>query len=1259
MKFLLIFAIFLLIARVSGEITPQQPLPQFDPSATQYIQNAASNQLLHYPGAWDTYYGEDSAVTDFDLFAQGVQVYDYSPKWAHLSHGSQFTLTNQIEITGCGFSTHSEVTCIFEYKTTSLTAWILDDNTIICVLPERSLSDLSTLPQYQRLDLVFDGEFYLEKNGASSWDTSLTNYIYVGQFRWGPEIDALHPIFPTADYTTPANRVTINGQGFQDPLLVNSTDVSLIVYFDDIPATDIQIVDDNTITVVPPSAPELYISRIVKLVWVYENGNTTRIEAFLVSNTLYFYGPEIISLSPACVNYDGSSELTIFGLRFDDPLLEVADNYVSLSGSGGTSSANKVRIGVSISGVTWSSLDGDLDSDYLTSNTPLVTYLEAFGDVDSSGTRITFLPPNFIEGISGGYPALETARAALNSAVATVQDIRFQSNYRFSLDQSAVFDTEVFQFTYGSFFDSTDEDLWFGGQTSFCVYGCIPPNERANFTRAYSLWIANTDGADYDSSDHLCAYNSGTSTLGPRTVDATSFCCQTTPQVQVCSTQTVSTIYLGQPDYSTNTDPITDLIAVGTGNVAYGPAIPGNQHTRTSIIGGQVTIEGSRLKYSHGFSNDNFDNHYLTTSLVHGCAVNLAFTNSREEGTASSSSPLEYFEIVASSSDDNQLTFDIGPACFGETLSITGVDFSRATVCSDSVGSITDICCQRTFSAIGVDFGPTCEVTTDRVGLQAGTLELTGFDLGSYSPRLRICDAHKFSNTEVGTLPALPVDPVTGQNRNRCHLYDLSDQIGGSSYNPPDVLIDSTTTTNYYAAASQIVTAAPSASGDTLSFNVGDFAPNFAPVGRRTWGQEFDAVLIFNTVQDQIYFTDTAFQDAFWSPNSTSGYDFFYTQLIPSCRDQITPSVEDFRITHTGLGASSHTTNYYSSTGSCYSFASIQCNGRFSFGPTIEDLNPCQGPSGKADSFTPTSVTIEGLNINDPWPTTGAGNSLVSFGTLFGTPSGSGSSLNVDTVWGATSHAQFSYSVSAFFETLNITWSDKISVHWGPVLTGIETSYTADYDDDGDIWGFFPGDIEYFNSYNAHDGPGSIYYSTLTLTGYGFFYGKNYENKNPANDDPSSDPINDVTIASGIRVTVDGVSAMIVDAYVQYTGSGYDSRAQSSALKIIVPARRWGTDAEVCISWDQAACATVQYGEDYFGEDFNQDVYAYTDEVRARYDDDASRYSTWQSEIESVDAPHAPLCFSQRLHYDLKIYGDDTNGVTSGNTAHNDDRHAA
>jgi len=279
-----------------------------------------------------------------------ISISSYEPTWSHL-HPSDETRT-LVTVTGCGFSRELYAVCVFDLSFTSYASRIVDDNTLICELPFLEISSFETLPYWSRLDIYWGDHvssmsesrlgpysdiFHRQISGPlTSFRDSSSNAMgemsYVGQFRWGPQLDCA-PLNPTYGPTRNGGAVQISGEGFVDNVFAQT---SPKVYFDEQEAISVSVISDTLISVTPPAVYELGIDALVSIVW---GGNFTNhrsegssTEVYLWSSELYHFGPIFTGVSPSCAVVNGSSLMTITGFGFLDPLFQTSPRSPSSNG---------------------------------------------------------------------------------------------------------------------------------------------------------------------------------------------------------------------------------------------------------------------------------------------------------------------------------------------------------------------------------------------------------------------------------------------------------------------------------------------------------------------------------------------------------------------------------------------------------------------------------------------------------------------------------------------------------------------------------------------------------------------------------------------------------------------------------------------------------------------------------------------------------------------------------------------------------------
>ena len=199
--------------------------------------------------------------------------------WAHVSKKDWIT------VTGCGFKTYGHAVCMWDLKWTSYASFIVNDNTILCEVPVIDKTEFDTLPHYARFDVVFDGNI-----------RDFTKYV--GQFRFGPELDCAVAIETTRGPVSGGTSVTLTGQGFSDFSSVE-------VYFDGEPGSA-SISGDDSITVSSP-AGEFNQNAMIT---VYLDGDYT---CYLHAQETFHYGPILKFILPPCTNVWGGTTLHIYG----------------------------------------------------------------------------------------------------------------------------------------------------------------------------------------------------------------------------------------------------------------------------------------------------------------------------------------------------------------------------------------------------------------------------------------------------------------------------------------------------------------------------------------------------------------------------------------------------------------------------------------------------------------------------------------------------------------------------------------------------------------------------------------------------------------------------------------------------------------------------------------------------------------------------------------------------------------------------------
>jgi hypothetical protein len=210
-----------------------------------------------------------------------LQVNDVTPTWGYLK-GNQ-----KIVITGCGFTTYSEATCVWG-NWHSTNAIIVNDNTIHCWTPKVSFI---TVPTTTSFNIIFDGTPAISRKLPDFW--------------WGPMITA---ISPTQTYVAGGTPLTITGFGFSE---YNGTSN---VTIDGVPCASPSITDTSITCTLP--AGSINQNAIVD---VYFGGY----KYYFVHTdpwTLH-YGPIVTGVNPTCGHVLGGDTITITGSLFDDPVL--------------------------------------------------------------------------------------------------------------------------------------------------------------------------------------------------------------------------------------------------------------------------------------------------------------------------------------------------------------------------------------------------------------------------------------------------------------------------------------------------------------------------------------------------------------------------------------------------------------------------------------------------------------------------------------------------------------------------------------------------------------------------------------------------------------------------------------------------------------------------------------------------------------------------------------------------------------------------
>jgi len=219
---------------------------------------------------------------DANIFTEAgtlVEVTDMTPTWGSI-YGNEL-----IVITGCHFSTYSEVTCMFD-QWGSLNAQIISDTEIHCWTPTNV--EFRTVPKTTDLYLLFDGTRARSE---------------VGEFHWGPYIES---VSPTQDYVAGGSTLTIDGFGFGDYSSVK-------VYLDDAECTGASIGS----TRITCKIPEGTFNQNA-IIDVYFDDNQYY---FLHSYWSLHYGPILEEINPTCGRVHGGDTITFTGSLFDDPTL--------------------------------------------------------------------------------------------------------------------------------------------------------------------------------------------------------------------------------------------------------------------------------------------------------------------------------------------------------------------------------------------------------------------------------------------------------------------------------------------------------------------------------------------------------------------------------------------------------------------------------------------------------------------------------------------------------------------------------------------------------------------------------------------------------------------------------------------------------------------------------------------------------------------------------------------------------------------------
>jgi len=210
-----------------------------------------------------------------------VEVTGMTPTWGSI-YGNEL-----IVITGCHFSTYSEVTCMFD-QWASLNAMIVSDTEIHCWTPTNV--EFRTVPKTTELYLLFDG-------------TRARSEMAVGGFHWGPYIET---VTPTQDYVAGGSTLTIEGFGFGDYSSVK-------VLLDDAECTGASIGSDRITCEIPEGTFNQNA-----IIDVYFDDNQYY---FLHSYWSLHYGPILESIHPTCGRVHGGDTVTMTGSLFDDDSL--------------------------------------------------------------------------------------------------------------------------------------------------------------------------------------------------------------------------------------------------------------------------------------------------------------------------------------------------------------------------------------------------------------------------------------------------------------------------------------------------------------------------------------------------------------------------------------------------------------------------------------------------------------------------------------------------------------------------------------------------------------------------------------------------------------------------------------------------------------------------------------------------------------------------------------------------------------------------
>ena len=977
---LVLLGLFICLSGVSGQYAPtsgyiiqQNPTPQFP------VPNG---------------------VNDF------VTVQSFEPTWSWIG-GTPNGDSNWITVTGCGFKTHSDVVCIFDFEYTSTFARIIDDNTIVCELPVLELSDFYTLPQYARLDLLFEGGVITE------------NTVYVGEFRWGPELE-VGALSAVRGPTSGAPSISIYGEGFTDPAFAG---LSFSVYFDGKLASA-SVTSDTVITASPPAVDELGIDALVSIVW---EGNLTErrpVEVYLHAQQFYHYGPIFDGVTPGCAYLNTTRTLTITGEGFQDPLFSVSPD--SPFNAAGRSQVLLEIWHTDASVATWN------NANY--GSTPAVpSVLQVLASV-SSDTSMTFSAPNWLEGVIGAT----NAQVGANYGTASV-DILWRQTRRLT-SASAI------TYQVGPTYSGISYDHWhYGGGDQMCLNGCgfLDPNfHAAVLDDDLNLYVGASPV--WDLSKAL-------------TISDNQICGTILPDIDcgdvIVVPKLANSIYLTAPG----------PLANGPGYAAFaGPQLLSVADTYSlPVPGGNIDFSGKDLAYSTS-STQNFaswssvrissaSNTGKSTNLV-GTSLDLNINNAG-------------YGITLASSSDTGFRLTYGISTFGEAITFS---ISFAGTCP--VGGST------------VWFGPTC-TAIEKSGPLSGSdsVTITGTFLDRYKTQVKLCDNFSPSNSEItthnfyGTVSPCWEYQTTGDARGTVERYSI---VSGG-----------------------------------ISFTTGPLYSSAWTMGRRNWGQLFNINVLFNSVQDDS-----------WLSVFGSGTDFGRV----SYKGNFTTCVDYDGTRHVGTDG----------TTACSTYASLGC-GTYRFGPVLDAFTPCQGSIGPIDAFI-DQVTFTGTDLADSWA--GVSRSinphLVSFGNLFGQPitSPSGTSMTTSTVWGefatadsaSSAYSRTLSSVTAFFDTCNITEVPDVTVYWGPWLAYPCPMWTDSFSNNQescDLYGFRPT--------NFWDTGVTADY--VNINGYGFE--EQYD-------------------SSTIKCIIDGVESAAVTLSLD-----------SSYFQCEVPPRSFGTRAKVCLSF--------------------------------------------------------------------------------------------